>query len=544
MARKKRKTKKRGKSPDELQKHPGRAKAGRGKKGISVSMARQVSASMAARPEAKAPRPYRTRYPVKMADYLQIKTDAAAKKAPAAQRRAARGAESPLDTVADRDRREPTARAAQAAPSLEPTAAPVRRRIFEGIRATGWLPPDCTMAAGPNHVLVSVNSSIAIHRKSGGRLNQRRLTDWFANLRNVRGSTIFDPKLLYDQHDGRYVLLAVAVNNATRRSWFLLSVSRTADPLGGWRNYALDARRDGSRLTNNWADYPAIGVDAHALYITANMFAFNGGFRYAKVRVVPKRGPYSGGVARWWDFVRLRNPDSSMAFTVQPCHTYGDPGRQYFVNSLFPSGRELTLWSLTSVRGTPSMWRRSVATGEYRMPPDAAQMGGGEPLDAGDVRALHAVCRGGSVYTALTSGHNWGSGSNVAAIHWFQINGASGTLNQEGIYGARGRHYFYPAMTADTNGNVTMVFSRSSRREFASMRYTGRRVSDPPGRMQSSAQIRAGAAHYEGLDGLGRNRWGDYNGVAADPDGRTVWMYAPYVSRQDTWSTRIGSSRF
>ena len=64
------------------------------------------------------------------------------------------------------------------------------------------------------------------------------------------------------------------------------------------------------------------------------------------------------------------------------------------------------------------------------------------------------------------------------------------------------------------------------------------------GRNIGSARIRAGLAHYEGLDGLGRNRWGDYNGVAADPDGRTVWMYAPYVSARDTWSTRVGSSRF
>ena len=544
MSKKKRKAKKKTKATDELQKHSGRAKAGKGSKGVSVSMALAVSASTAARPESKIPRPYRTRYPVKMAEYLQTKADAAAKKSRPVRRRPARGAESALDAVADRDRRKPTRRAAQAAPSLAPTAAPVQRRNFEGIRATGWLPPDCTMAAGPNHVLVSVNSTIAIHRKTGGRLNRRRLTDWFANLQNVRGSTIFDPKLLYDQHDGRYVLLAVAVNNATRRSWFLLSVSSTADPLGAWRNYALDAKRDGSTQTNNWADYPAIGVDAHSLYITANMFAFNGGFRYAKVRVVPKRGPYSGATVRWWDFVRLKNLDNTLAFTVQPCHTYGDPGREYLVNSLFPNGSELTLWTITSVRGTPSLWRRSVATGPYRMPPDAVQSGGGPRLDSGDVRSLHAVCRGGSVYTALTTGHNWGTGSNVAAIHWFQINGDSGTLNQEGIYGARGRHYFYPALTADSNGNLTMVFSRSSRREFASMRYTGRRVSDPPGRMQGSARIRAGLAHYEGLDGLGRNRWGDYNGVAADPDGRTVWMYAPYVSARDTWSTRVGSSRF
>ena len=93
----------------------------------------------------------------------------------------------------------------------------------------------------------------------------------------------------------RWVLLAVAFRTNPNASVFLLSVSATANPLGAWRNYALDATKDGTTPTGNWADFPALGVDASALYLTANMFAFGGGFQYAKIRVVPKAGPYSGG---------------------------------------------------------------------------------------------------------------------------------------------------------------------------------------------------------------------------------------------------------
>src|SRR5207247_1320390 len=125
------------------------------------------------------------------------------------------------------------------AAGVAPAAAPTPSGNFAGIASTGWIPPDCTMATGPNHVLLSVNSSVAIHNKAGGgAVLQRTLTQWFANV--VQGLTIFDPKALYDQHAARWVLLAVAFRNNPNKSVFLLSVSATSDPLGQWRNYVLD----------------------------------------------------------------------------------------------------------------------------------------------------------------------------------------------------------------------------------------------------------------------------------------------------------------
>ena len=72
------------------------------------------------------------------------------------------------------------------------------------------------------HVLLSVNSSIAVYNKTGGAaLIQRTLTQWFANV--AQGLTIFDPQALYDQHAGRWVLLAVAIKNSPKTSVHLLS---------------------------------------------------------------------------------------------------------------------------------------------------------------------------------------------------------------------------------------------------------------------------------------------------------------------------------
>src|SRR5260370_31744561 len=171
------------------------------------------------------------------------------------------------------------------------------------------------MAVGQEEVLLSGKWAVAIHNKAGGvAALQRTLTQWFANV--VQGMTIFDPKAIYDQHAGRWILLAVAIQKNPKKSLHLLSVSNSSDPLGPWRNYTFDAMRDGTTATNNWADYPALGVDSLALYVTSNMFMFDGDFQYAKIRVIPKAGPYSGGTARFFDFVRVRNADNSMAFTI------------------------------------------------------------------------------------------------------------------------------------------------------------------------------------------------------------------------------------
>jgi hypothetical protein len=130
---------------------------------------------------------------------------------------------------------------------------------------------------------------------------------------------------------------------------------------------------------------------------------------------------------------------------------------------------------------------------------------------------LHAVYRG-DLWTAFTTAHNWGGGTpNRCAIEWCQVRVAGPTVVQQGVYGAANGHYFYSASCPDNNGNLTMVFGRSSPTEFASILYTGRRSTDPLGTLQASALLKAGVANYNQLDTSGRNRWGDYAGVAPIP---------------------------
>ena len=50
----------------------------------------------------------------------------------------------------------------------------------------------------------------------------------------------------------------------------------------------------------------------------------------------------------------MKNANNSIAFTVQPCHTFGAPQVEYLVNSRFPNGNSLTLWQVNNPTGTPT----------------------------------------------------------------------------------------------------------------------------------------------------------------------------------------------
>ena len=466
-------------------------------KEMTLELGPQADAAARTTEERRESRPYTSRYPIADEQFRQLKEAAVKAKVAKGDATAAADSGGKLEVSAT------GAAVAAVDPSLEPSAAPTAATNFSGIAATGWIPPDCTMAVGPAHVMLSVNSSVAIHNKVGGApVLQRTLTQWFANV--VTGQTVFDPKLLYDQHAARWVLLAVAFKTNPNTSVFLLSVSATSNPLGVWRNYSLDATKDGVTPTGNWADFPALGVDASALYLTANMFAFGGGFQYAKIRVVPKAGPYCGGAATYFDFVKMKNPDNTMAFTIQPCHTFGAPQVEYLVNSRFPSGNALTLWRIANPRGRatvdadrPCRPLRLCAAAQRR-----SEGRRGRRSTPATCAFCEAAFRGDSVWCALTTSRNWGLG-NRASVHWFQIRAAANALVQEGVYGTRAAHYFYPAGCPDANGNFVLVFSRSGTGEFGSIGYTGRQVDRPSRNAAGERAAEGGRRALSGARQLG-----------------------------------------
>src|SRR5262249_41772456 len=158
---------------------------------------------------------------------------------------------------------------------------------FPGIPPPSTAQPDSIIAVGPNHVLIAVNTTVAIMTKAGRTRFATTFEHWFSPLHNIpRGYNFFDPQLLFVQYNELYIFLCNA-RRADHRSWYLLSVSKTSNPEGEWAFWAVDMQLTEGVRPDLWADFPRLGVDPRAVYLTANMYTFQTYFfRFGKIRVI------------------------------------------------------------------------------------------------------------------------------------------------------------------------------------------------------------------------------------------------------------------
>jgi len=430
--------------------------------------------------------------------------------------------------------------------------APPMAHSFEGIRATGWQPPDCCLGVDADEVLLGANVELAGYRKNGvQRFRWPNMTTLFRNVLPANVG-LFDPRIVYDHYAKRWCAVAAARGSNPNRSYLMIGVSRTADAGGAWFVYRLDATRDGNNPTGNWADYPMLGFDHQCFYIVSNMFQFGGGFRYGKLRILYKPQLYNGQPVTWYDFWNLKNPDGSQAFTVQPCGHFQGPGGDppaYMVNALWPKGSSLTLWTIIDPAGywkgrRPRLAKQRVACRAYDLPPDAQQKGTGVRLETNDTRLLNAMFQyvGGTrrLWTCHTSKITWRGDSEArSCVQWYEIDVPTAKVVQQNKYGAKGYYYFFPAIHTDIFRNAYLVFSRSSSGTYGALRRTGRRVGDPANDLQNSALVKAGEGVYTG------GRWGDYFGICRDGgEAARVWGYGEYASAGGRWGTWVCSMRF
>ncbi len=416
---------------------------------------------------------------------------------------------------------------------------------FQGLLMGNSIPPDPHMAAGPNHVIVTVNTSFAIYDKVGNKLFQRDANSWFNNV--AANADPFDPQIVYDHYAGRWVMVwdSEALPN---QPYYLVSVSDDDDPMGDWCNYAFPANKNGSTTTSNWADYPKIGLDQDAFYISGRMFAFSGGFNYCKIRIIPKSQLYANtcGPVNYTDFWDLRVPQYlSQRVDGPPVAAvhFGQPDATYFiVDSPFYTGTFVTIWKLTDPLGSPSFTAYNVPVTATLSPPDGNQLGGGNPLiDSGRRAYRNAVYMDGSLWSATAVAG--GTGNVYAYARYVRIDVVNQTALEDVTFGANGYYYLYPAVQVDSNKNMVMAFSRSGDDEYAGAYYTGRRDTDPPG-LPPSVTIKGGQGNYVVTYSGTRNRWGDYMGIALDPTTNAIWSFVEYAAATNTWGTWVTATTF
>ncbi|MFH2055279.1 MAG: hypothetical protein ABIJ61_04930 [bacterium] len=374
---------------------------------------------------------------------------------------------------------------------------------FSGISSTGWNPPDPNVAVGPDHIVAVVNSSIAIYDKAtGAQLLQSTAEFWFQNTTPPPPSYfIFDPKVVYDPKAEHFIIFFLCTNDIDKSS-FLVSASESSDAMGNWFSYNLNATLNGDTPTSTWPDYPGLGFDYdEAVYLTANIWQFDGGYLYPKVRILDKDSLYSGGEIIWNDIWNLRYNNFSTAFTVKPAETYSDADGEFLLSNIWYGATYTTYWKITDPLGTPvATLRPQVNVATYSSPPDATQLGGLPNLSLVGPMTQEVVYRNGMVYTSFSQSFNWGS-QTVAAVRMLGIDTVSSQAAFDAVYGADGVHYYFPAIYVDPSDRIHAVFSRSSTEEYISVHYVEDFLNDP-----ASKLLKAGESHRGGGS---PTRWGD-----------------------------------
>jgi hypothetical protein len=418
----------------------------------------------------------------------------------------------------------------------------------------GW-PPDTTGDVGLEYYVQAVNTSLAVFQKSDGALVSATTFDDFFGGTGITGTPCDDenngdPIVLFDPYDERWFVLDFAWDSSeTDGSYYSVAVSKTSDPTGEWWQYAM-------RADDEWLnDYPKAGIWPDGIYITANMYPFDGGFQGVKIWALKKPDIYNGTLDVQWVF-----DDSPEAFSILPSNARGGtPPPAGAPNYMFsfdanewggvPTDR-LYMWSYAVDwdNAANTTWTGPVyaETAPFVLSSSGVpQQGSAWPLDSIAGRLMYpANYRNFGTHESVYLCHTV-SVDGLQSTRWYETRVDAGSLaiHQQGTFAPDTHHRWMGSVAADRHGAVAIGYSVSSSDMYPSIRYAGRLTLDPLNELTRGER--------SGVEGTGSQssffltRWGDYSTMSIDPvDDETFWYTQEYyITTGTNWQTRIISFR-
>lgn len=454
----------------------------------------------------------------------------------------------------------------QSTPALESMPQPLATfaglNNLDNVAVIGYpvAPPDTNGDIGPNHYVQWVNWVLEVFDRNGSSLwGPGAGSVLFAGLpvgSVCRDNNSGDPIVLYDSMADRWLASQFALPGGTAGPFYqCVAVSTSGDPLGSW--YAWEFHYSDTVVN----DYPKWGVWPDAFLMTANQFqgatlAGVGALAFDRSRMLA--GHSNPPAVRFdlpqeWSMLPadLDGPTPPAAgspglFAMMEATELGDPADA------------IELWQLSFVPSRPWMSLMSQLATLPTAPfdPDLCgatrercihQPGTSMQLEAISDRLMHrAAYRNFGTHEALYLNHTVDAdGAGRAGIRWYELrsSGSGWVIHQQGTFSPDSDHRFMGSIAADGEGNIAVGYSVSSSSTYPSIRYAGRRSSDPLGQLTlGEAEIVAGG----GSQTHSWRRWGDYSMMSVDPvDDETFWYtqeYMPATSSLD-WYTQIGSFR-
>ncbi len=424
-------------------------------------------------------------------------------------------------------------------------------------------PPDPHGAAGPSGLILTVNGAIAYRPKASssyvwGPINYGT---FFAPAGNA-GSGNGDPKVLFDRGTQRFFLL-VQEDADPDVSFINIAVSRNADPRtftgSDWHFYRVPMRE--TLLGEDfWGDYPCLGLDGRAFYVTFNMFPFpmqssdpnpiewENVADHGQMFIFNKADLVNGTLS-------YRSFDVPTGFTLQPASVLSSstPGNKaYFAQIDSPATARI--WVLNNPLGNPILVPFGVPI------PVTGTPALGAPQILTDVRLDtvtpfkaqgNAFWYDGSVWFCYTGA----SPDGRAKVWYYQV-----ATHAEGlelpvpllkqavmIPGDSDTGWtMQPAIGANSRGDVCIVYIQTSGSETPTIKFTTiPHYFTTLAPFESPQTLVSSPTHYEGPAQTPNQstRWGDYASVSADPSDDSFWIVHEYsrgFQSQLNWGTYWG----
>lgn len=424
-------------------------------------------------------------------------------------------------------------------------------KSFEAIPNSGWTPCDPIIAAGPASLVTMVNSKMVIFNKQGAKLFEQNLNGaggfWGAQ---GASSIVAEPWVIFDPNSDRFI--ALAADHGSAKGALYLAVSKSPTPVSSsdWHKYVLD--RSGTHQGPSFPGVPTcpdnakVGVDSDAIYITSAHFAKDPNitlnFSHIEIFALAKAPLLSGASLQMPhdEPVITDSYSPHLAFSIHPAIVFGPASAMYFVQSLtrLPDDK-IVVHALANVLTAPTRVVSLVPVAPFDRPPNVPQRGSTLLLDNIDARLMSAVVRNGALWTSHGILDPLADAESLVRWYQFDITGlpnTHATLVQSGnVDPGPGIHAWLPHLNVDADGNMGLTFSVGGANQYAAIGYTGRLAGDDAGRTLPVRTARAGAGPYT------QGGWGEYSGLAMDPDGYTFWLFHEYPTKQKSWATFAGA---
>lgn len=381
---------------------------------------------------------------------------------------------------------------------------PMANGGFNAYSQTSFTPPDCDIAAGPDHLVVTVNDGIAFYTKDGTLtyMNNMRQTNGFWGQLAASDDFIYDPQTFYDRQTGRFFVMATQGAGTSSNAAALVAVSDDSDPNGTWYLYKFDV----TGLAGNFFDSPNFGTDANVLYVTGDGFGNGANYPVYCIEKAPLLIGQQPGIIK-----STTLPTSTQSAGIPPVQ---DSGPQYYMveHKEGATNTAVDLVAVANPLSNPTFSRFTLAVPAYTAPGDPPQSGSSSRVDTFDARMWSVKFKNGFLWAT----HH----INARTVaRWYQIDprgwptsGNNPVLVQSGEVDLGATIYTsFPAIAADDGNNAAIGYQRASSAEFYSAAHSTRRMSDAAGAMSGHTIDMVSTGPYTG------GRWGDYSGCSEDP---------------------------